>query len=199
MFRRYWGLAVVATLAGLTRADAQRAIGTGRVLVDGEVRPKSFRLEGGERLAVDAAAALDLEPWPDGPEVPIRFEDDHVAVVAKPAGIATHPTASKRTGTLVNRLLAMDLPLADVGDPLRPGIVHRLDAGTSGLLIIAKDQAAFEARIYEKGSVLWRKRVSYSELLQKGLPKLEQEEALRALMEKTVVTVQAAIAKGKLE
>ena len=64
---------------------------------------------------------------------------------------------------------------------------------------LGTDQAAFEARIYEKGSVLWRKRVSYSELLQKGLPKLEQEEALRALMEKTVVTVQAAIAKGKLE
>ena len=134
--------AVVASVAGLTRADAQRAIATDRVLVDGVRRPKSFRLEGGEILTVDAAGVFELEPWIDGPEVPVRFEDDHLAVVAKPAGVATHPTAAKRTGTLVNRLLAMGMPLADVGDPLRPGIVHRLDAGTSGLLIVAKDQAA---------------------------------------------------------
>lgn len=136
--------AVIAAVTGLTRADAQRAIATDRVLVDGVARPKSFRLGGGERLSVDAEGALALEPWQDGPDVPVRFQDEHLAVVAKPAGIATHPTASKRTGTLVNRLLAMGLPLADVGDPLRPGIVHRLDAGTSGLLIVAKDRAAFE-------------------------------------------------------
>ena len=134
--------AVVAAVAGLSRADAQRAIAAGGVQVDGVARPKSFRLDGGERLTVDAVSAFVLEPWADGPDVPVRYEDEHLAVVSKPAGIATHPTAAKRSGTLVNRLLAMGMPLADVGDPLRPGIVHRLDAGTSGLLIIAKDQAA---------------------------------------------------------
>jgi len=60
------------------------------------------------------------------------------------------------------------------------------------------EQACFEVRVYDKGSVLWRKRVSYGEVLQKGLPKTEMEEALRVMMEKTLHTVQAAIAKGKL-
>jgi hypothetical protein len=63
---------------------------------------------------------------------------------------------------------------------------------------LGTDQACFEVRVYEKGSVLWRKKVPYREVLDRNLPRLEQEESLRALMEKTLVTVQAAIAKGKL-
>jgi 23S rRNA pseudouridine1911/1915/1917 synthase len=66
-------------------------------------------------------------------------------VVAKPAGLITHPTERRRTGTLVNRLLGMDVPLAPAGGPLRPGIVHRLDAGTSGLLVVAKTDPAYAA------------------------------------------------------
>jgi 23S rRNA pseudouridine1911/1915/1917 synthase len=133
--------AVVARLSGLPRADVQRAIAAGRVLVDGEPRPKSFRLEGGERLDVDALAE---EPLPaEGPPVPIRFEDEHLVVVAKPAGLVTHPTVGRRGGTLVNRLLGMGVPLAPAGGRLRPGIVHRLDAGTSGLLVVAKTDEAY--------------------------------------------------------
>jgi 23S rRNA pseudouridine1911/1915/1917 synthase len=71
-----------------------------------------------------------------------------VLVVAKPAGVITHPTERRRTGTLVNRLLGMGVPLAPAGGPLRPGIVHRLDAGTSGLLVVAKTDAAY-ARLRE--------------------------------------------------
>jgi 23S rRNA pseudouridine1911/1915/1917 synthase len=130
----------VAELAGLPRADVQRAIADGRVVVDGEPRPKSFRLRGGERIDADLEDTPDLAPEPGG--VPVRYEDDHLAVVAKPAGMVTHPTASRRTGTLVNRLLGMGMPLAPAGGPERPGIVHRLDAGTSGLLIVAKDDEA---------------------------------------------------------
>ena len=132
--------AVLASLLDVPRAEAQRAIAAGAVLVDGVARPKSFRLGGGERLEVDLSEARGLEP--EGPPVPVRFRDDHLAVVSKPAGLPTHPSENRRSGTLVNRLVGMGLPLADVGDPLRPGIVHRLDAGTSGLLVVALDDAA---------------------------------------------------------
>jgi 23S rRNA pseudouridine1911/1915/1917 synthase len=130
--------AVVAERLEIPRAEAQRAIAAGTVRVDGRRRDKAFRLFGGEAVEVDLdpVRAVPAEPEP----VPIRYRDDHLAVVSKPAGLPTHPTAGRRTGTLVNRLLGMGLPLAPGGDPLRPGIVHRLDAGTSGLLVVALDE-----------------------------------------------------------
>jgi 23S rRNA pseudouridine1911/1915/1917 synthase len=135
---------VVAEHLAIARAEVQRAIGAGRVLVDGRARPKSFALAGGETVAVDLAGVGDLQG--EGPPVPVRFEDRWLAVVAKPAGVPTHPTAAHRTGTLVNRLLGMGMALSGAGgDPDRPGIVHRLDAGTSGLLVVAKDDAAQRA------------------------------------------------------
>lgn len=127
---------VVARLTGLTRADVQRAIGSGSVTVDGVVRPKSFALSGGEALEMGIETEMPLEP--EGPPVPVRFEDRHLLVIAKPAGLVTHPTERRRSGTLVNRLLGMRVPLSSAGGPLRPGIVHRLDAGTSGLMVVAK-------------------------------------------------------------
>jgi len=132
---------VVAGAAGVPRADVQRAIAEGRVLVDGAPRPKSFRLSGGERIDADIPDLQELSPEEGG--VPVRYEDDHLLIVAKPAGMVTHPTRSRRTGTLVNRLLGMNVPLSRGGD--RPGIVHRLDAGTSGLLIVAKDDETHAA------------------------------------------------------
>lgn len=130
--------AVVARLLNVPRAEVQRAIATGGVLVEGRPRTKAHRLEGGERITVDLSEIRAIEP--EGPAVPVRWRDGHLAVIGKPAGIATHPTASRRSGTLVNRLLGMGLPLAPSEDPLRPGIVHRLDAGTSGLLVVALDE-----------------------------------------------------------
>lgn len=134
--------AVVAHALGITRAEAQRAIAAGAVLVDGVVRPKSYRLAGGERVVVDLSPIRVVPP--ERGEVRVVYRDEHLAVVDKPAGLPTHPTEGRRTGTLVNRLLALGLPLADVGDPLRPGIVHRLDAGTSGLLVVALSEQARE-------------------------------------------------------
>ena len=135
--------AVLARLLGVPRADVQRAIEAGDVLVDGVARPKAHRLMGGEVLRVELPrAAL---PPAEGEPVPVRFEDRHLLVVVKPAGLATHPAASRPSGTLVNRLLAMGVELAPAGGPLRPGIVHRLDAGTSGLLVVAKTDEAFAA------------------------------------------------------
>jgi 23S rRNA pseudouridine1911/1915/1917 synthase len=135
--------AVVAATTGASRADVQRAIAAGGVLVDGRRRPKSFRLDGGEHIVVDLAEEIPLAA--EGPAVPVVFEDEHLLVVSKPAGLVTHPTARRRNGTLVNRLLAMGVRLAPAGGELRPGIVHRLDAGTSGLLIVAKTDEAYAA------------------------------------------------------
>ena len=135
--------AVVADRLSLTRADAQRAIAAGRVRVDGAVRPKSHQLAGGELVAVDLAGMGEVPP--EGPPVEIRHRDSHLVIVSKPAGMPTHPTAGRLTGTLVNRLVGMGLPLSSAGGPLRPGIVHRLDAGTSGLLIVASTDRARQA------------------------------------------------------
>ena len=135
--------AVVAARLGIPRADVQRAIGAGGVRVDGELRPKSYRLAGGERVEVDLAPSGGLEP--EGPPLELRYRDDHLMVLSKPSGLPTHPTENHRTGTVVNRLLGMGVPLAARGGPLRPGIVHRLDAGTSGLLVVASTDRAAEA------------------------------------------------------
>jgi len=135
--------AVVAQMTGEARADVQRAIAAGKVQVDGEPRSKSFRLRGGERLTIEIEDEVPIAA--EGPPVPIRYEDDHLVVIAKPAGLVTHPTAGRRGGTLVNRLLGMSVPLAPAGGPLRPGIVHRLDVGTSGLMVVAKTDEAYVA------------------------------------------------------
>jgi 23S rRNA pseudouridine1911/1915/1917 synthase len=135
--------AVVAERLSLTRADAQRAIAGGRVRVDGALRPKSHRLAGGERLSVDLTGMGDVPP--EGPPVEVRYRDTYLLIVSKPAGLPTHPTVGRLTGTLVNRLIGMGVSLSSAGEPLRPGIVHRLDAGTSGLLIVASTDQAHHA------------------------------------------------------
>lgn len=135
--------AVVARLLEERRAVVQRAIEAGRVTVDGAPRARSFRLAGGERITVRIEPEQPLAP--EQPAVPVRYQDDHLLVVAKPAGLVTHPTEHRRSGTLVNRLLGMSVPLSGAGGPLRRGIVHRLDAGTSGLMIVAKTDAVHEA------------------------------------------------------
>jgi len=135
--------AEVASRLAIPRAEVQRAIALGGVLVDGLARAKSHRLTGGELVEVDLAPALDLPA--EGPALGLAYRDQHLAVVRKPSGLPTHPTENRRSGTVVNRLLGMGLPLAQGGGALRPGIVHRLDAGTSGLLVVACDEPAYEA------------------------------------------------------
>lgn len=144
---------VVANALGMPRADVQRAIASGGVRVDGTARAKSFKLSGGERVEVDLPDPSSLEPDPT--PVPVLYEDEHLAVVSKPAGVVTHPTASHRSGTLVNRLLGMGMRLSTGSEPDRPGIVHRLDAGTSGAIVVAKDDDAHErlARMFRRHDV----------------------------------------------
>lgn len=134
--------AVVSAHLGVPRAEVQRAIAAGLVLVDGSTREKSHRLAGGERIEVDLAPSAELPA--EGPPLELAWRDEHLLVVRKPAGLPTHPTENRRGGTVVNRLLGMGIPLAPRGGPLRPGIVHRLDAGTSGLLVVASNDETFE-------------------------------------------------------
>jgi 23S rRNA pseudouridine1911/1915/1917 synthase len=120
-----------------SRAAAERLLGRDGVLVDGEPRPKSHRLAGGERIQLDpppAAAPLEPEPL----ELRVAYGDEHLLVVDKPAGLVVHPGAGHETGTLVHGLLGT---LAG-GEEGRPGIVHRLDRDTSGLMVVARSEEA---------------------------------------------------------
>jgi len=121
-----------------SRAEAQRLIEAGRVLVDGEVRPKRYLLGEGEVLEVSPVAPPLSELVPERVPLRIAYEDEHLLVVDKPAGVVTHPSAGHRGGTLVHGLLAH--AVAGGGDPTRPGIVHRLDRDTSGLLVVARSE-----------------------------------------------------------
>jgi 23S rRNA pseudouridine1911/1915/1917 synthase len=122
-----------------SRALAERLIANGVVLVDGERRAKSFRLEGGEEVTADIPEAAPLEA--EELDVPIAWEDEHLLVVDKPAGLVVHPAGSTRTGTLVQGLL--DHGAEGGEDDDRPGIVHRLDRDTSGLLVVARSAGAY--------------------------------------------------------
>ena len=121
-----------------SRAEAERLLAEGRVLVDGVRRPKSHRLAGGETLELDLPARRASRLEPEQLELEIASEDGSLLVVDKPAGLVVHPAAGHATGTLVHGLLGRGI--AGGGEPERPGIVHRLDRDTSGLLVVARDQ-----------------------------------------------------------
>jgi len=134
---------VVAGLAGASRARAARWAEAGLILVDGRPRPKSHRLRAGERLTWAPPAGPPPAGRPRGEPIPlaVRYEDDRLLVVAKPAGLVVHPAPGHPTGTLVNALLGRPGTTLSAGGGDRPGIVHRLDKDTSGLLLVAKDDA----------------------------------------------------------
>ena len=130
----------VATIPGVgSRAAAERLLAAGDVLVDGVARPKSHRLEGGEEVVVHLDAAPPAPAAPT-PELRVAYEDEHLLVVDKPAGLVVHPAAGHASGTLVEALAGRTAG----GDADRPGIVHRLDRDTSGLLVVARTEQAYE-------------------------------------------------------
>ncbi|MET0143835.1 MAG: RluA family pseudouridine synthase [Ilumatobacteraceae bacterium] len=136
---------VVALLADVSRSAAASTIAAGGVRVDGAVAVSGkVRLDAGVVVEIDPGALPQVVlPTADAD---VTFEivhvDDDVVVVDKPAGLVVHPGAGNLSGTLVNGLLHRFPDIADVADPLRPGIVHRLDAGSSGLLVVARTQEA---------------------------------------------------------
>jgi 23S rRNA pseudouridine1911/1915/1917 synthase len=136
----------VASVAEISRAHAQRLIGDGRALVDGGRRRASDRLVGGELIRVELSAPADESLEPESIPLRIAYEDETMLIVDKPAGLVVHPSAGHGSGTLVNALLgrARDRgePLGSIAGVGRPGIVHRLDKETSGLIVVAKTDAA---------------------------------------------------------
>jgi 23S rRNA pseudouridine1911/1915/1917 synthase len=143
-----------AAVPALSRTRIQALNAAGGVEVNGRARPDSFTLSVGDEVAIDAAAAhgaggvpVATRPAPSlAPiHVPVVYEDDALIVVNKPAGLVVHPAHGNRDGTLVNALLGRGTELAALGGADRPGVVHRLDKDTSGVMVLAKTDAAYHA------------------------------------------------------
>jgi len=144
-------------MSGHSRARLQTWIKEGRVLVDGALAKASHLVRAGEQIEVAPAEPPPLSAAPENLPIEILYEDPGVIAINKPAGLTVHAGAGTRSGTLVNRLVHHFQALSQVGGDLRPGIVHRLDKDTSGVLLVARNDAAhrnlaaqFAARTVEK-------------------------------------------------
>jgi 23S rRNA pseudouridine1911/1915/1917 synthase len=141
---------IVALLLDVSRSIATAVIDAGGALVDGEPAGSGkVRLAAGQVVTVDpdTVPTAELPLADDSVEFRVIHDDDAIIVVDKPAGLVVHPGAGNETGTLANGLLARYPEIVDVGERVRPGIVHRLDAGSSGLLVVARTQQAADALI----------------------------------------------------
>ena len=136
---------LASSLDGLTRSQAARLIESGEVAVNGRAVSKSYKLAGGEDIAVTLPEPEPVEAVPQDIPLDVVYEDADVIVVNKPSGMVVHPAPGHPDGTLVNALLYHCAgTLSGVGGALRPGIVHRIDRDTSGLIIAAKNDAAHQ-------------------------------------------------------
>ena len=133
---------MLADVLDTSRSQVVSRLTAGEVTVDGQLVGKQHRLRAGETVEVRAPAIPDASPVPTLP--PIRYRDEHLVVLAKPPGLVVHPGAGHRDDTLIQALEAAGIPLAPAGGAERPGIVHRLDRDTSGLLIVACTDTAHE-------------------------------------------------------
>jgi 23S rRNA pseudouridine1911/1915/1917 synthase len=137
----------------LTRSRIRRLIDEGLVTVDGVQTKASTKVSEGESVAIIVPPREGAELEAEAIPLPIIYQDSDIIVVDKPAGLTVHPAPGHPRGTLVNALLATHPELREVGDRLRPGIVHRLDKDTSGLIVVAKNeraQAALQTQLKER-------------------------------------------------
>ncbi len=136
---------LASSLDGLTRSQATRLIESGEVAVNGRAVSKSYKLAGGEDIAVTLPEPEPVEAVPQDIPLDVVYEDADVIVINKPSGMVVHPAPGHPDGTLVNALLYHCAgTLSGIGGALRPGIVHRIDRDTSGLIIAAKNDAAHQ-------------------------------------------------------
>ena len=133
---------VAAHCPDLSRSRVQELIDAGLVLVNGKPTKSSLKLHGGELLTVQAQPRPAPHAQAESIPLDVRYEDDDVIAINKAAGMTVHAGAGNVSGTLVNALLGRGQSLSQSGDPLRPGIVHRLDKETSGVILVAKNDAA---------------------------------------------------------
>ncbi len=146
-------------LEGSSRSRIQKLIKSGAVLVDSAPRPSSHIVKTGETVRIEMPAPESAGDGPEPQEIPLRvvFEDDDIVVVNKHAGIVVHPAVGNPDGTVVNALLGRGIRLSGVGGRDRPGVVHRLDKDTSGLLVLAKTDRAYKSLAEQIGARKVRK------------------------------------------
>lgn len=131
-------------ISTVSRSRITAWIKAGRVQVEGRAAKASLKLEAGWAVVIDRPPPTPVTPKPQPIPVPILYVDDQIVVIDKPAGLVVHPGAGRPDGTLVNALLHHVGTLSNIGAPERPGIVHRIDAGTTGVLVVARTDAAHQ-------------------------------------------------------
>ena len=134
----------LATALALSRSQLQRLIKDGAVLVAGRGAKANQPVKPGQEISIDVPTPIEAAPAPEDLPLPIVYQDTDLIVVDKPAGMVVHPAAGHESGTMVNALLHHVDDLSGIGGEKRPGIVHRLDKGTSGLMVVAKHDRAHE-------------------------------------------------------
>jgi 23S rRNA pseudouridine1911/1915/1917 synthase len=133
---------VTSRCVDLSRTRVQELIDAALILMNGRAAKGSYRLHGGERITVEVQPRPPMRAEAESIPLDVVYEDDDVVAVNKPAGMVVHAGAGNPSGTLVNALLGRGQTLSKGGDALRPGIVHRLDKDTSGIILVAKNDAA---------------------------------------------------------
>jgi len=133
---------VCAQIPELSRSQVQKLIAEGNITVNGQKAKPGLRLNVGDKIQVNIPPTPPQELKPEAIPLKIIYEDDDLLVIDKPAGLTVHPAPGHPAHTLVNAILAHFPHLAEIGDALRPGVVHRLDKDTSGVMLVAKNSAA---------------------------------------------------------
>ena len=137
-------IALVDALPDLSRTQIQRLLKEEQIIVNGRSAKANLRLNGGEQVVVTLPEPQETDILPEDIPLDIQYEDDDILLINKPAGMVVHPAVGHPNGTLVNAVLGYCPDLAGVGGEKRPGIVHRLDMNTSGLILVAKNDLALQ-------------------------------------------------------
>ena len=133
----------VSSKSGLSRSYVQKLIKQGLVIVNSRIEKVSYKVKNGDSIELTIPDKPESLLVPEDIPLDVIYEDEHIIIINKPPKMIVHPAAGYKSGTLINALIYRCGKLASIGAPLRPGIVHRLDKDTSGIIVIAKDDAAY--------------------------------------------------------
>ena len=133
----------VSSKSGLSRSHVQKLIKQGLVIVNSRIEKVSYKVKNGDSIELTIPVQPESLLVPEDIPLDVIYEDEHIIIINKPPKMIVHPAAGYKSGTLINALIYRCGKLASIGAPLRPGIVHRLDKDTSGIIVIAKDDAAY--------------------------------------------------------